>query len=81
MKLSTFCAVMAVGAAWAAAPQLDFSVPGSLRVVRGAFRDGAEGQITFGAEDERADLLRARARTRVPGGLARPARFARREAR
>ena len=41
--------------------------------------DRAAGRVA--REDERADLLRARARTRVPGGLARPARFARREAR
>ena len=66
MKLSTFCAVMAVGAAWAAAPQLDFSVPGSLRVVRGAFRDGAEGQITFGADGATVRLDESRAKTNEP---------------
>lgn len=66
MKLSTFCAVMAVGAAWAAAPQLDFSVPGSLRVVRGAFRDGAEGQITFGADGATLRLDESRAKTNEP---------------
>ena len=40
-NLSLVLALMSVAAAGAAAPRLDFSVSGSLRVTRGAFQDGA----------------------------------------
>ena len=65
MKLSAFFAGVAVGAAWAAAPQLDFSVPGSLRVVRGAFRDGGE-QITYGPDGATVKLDAARTKPTEP---------------
>ena len=47
------CLVASVAFASAAmAPRLDFSVPGSLRVTRGAFRDGA----TFATLESANDL-------------------------
>ncbi|MBO7685351.1 MAG: hypothetical protein J6V72_03145, partial [Kiritimatiellae bacterium] len=55
-----------VAIADAAAPQLDFSVPGSLRVTRGAFQDGAAGQISYSAGGATVKLDAARVKASEP---------------
>ena len=64
LTLSAFFAVTAT-AIGSAAPQLEFSTPGSLRVMRGAFRDGGE-QITYGSEGATVKLDAARTKPTEP---------------
>ena len=67
MKHFTFLALLALAATahGSPAPRLEFSVPGSLRVVRGAFRDGGE-QITYGPEGATVKLDAARVKASEP---------------
>ena len=55
-----------VAIAGTAAPRLDFSVPGSLRVTRGAFQDGAAGQISYSAGGATVKLDAARVKASEP---------------
>ena len=67
MKHLTCLTILAVAvtAFGSAAPRLEFAVPGSLRVMRGAFRDGGE-QIAYGPEGATVKLDAARTKPTEP---------------
>jgi len=66
MRTSLVCSVLCLAVGTAGATALDFSRPGSLRVRRGGFTGGAEGQIAFAAGGATVSLDPARTKPDEP---------------